>query len=285
MIKRLYTLLILLCSTALIWAQDYDNRGDVFIPKKGQWQVSLVLGNGTFYNENTTNYLLPQYSNTGGSIGLPNGSGETSGDLGTYLNLGSLNNNSLVNIAGIQGKYFVTDRWDINVMFSMNISVTPKKDFVEGDYMVEDLVIPSQKYINAQMTNNWMATIGSNYYSRTGNERINPYLGGAAGFQMARIEINQPYTGEVYEDEKGALPTQVYIASGKAGQMFGFKVAAVAGIEYTLTKGLLLGFELHPFAYRYDVIQLCPKGFDTYRANHHNIKLLEMPVLKLGMRF
>jgi len=284
MIKRLYTLLILLCSTAPIWAQSYDNRDDVFIPKKGQWQVSLVLGNGTFYNEKTS-YLLPQYTNTSGSIGLPNGSTEGSGNLGTYLNLGSLNNNSLVNIAGIQGKYFVTDRLDVNLMFSMDISATPKKDFVEGDYMVDDLIIPSQKYINAQTTNNWMLKVGSNYYFRTANERINPYIGGALGFQMARIEINQPYTGEVYEDEDSELPMQVYVASGKAGQMFGFKVAAVAGIEYTITKGLLFGFELHPLAYRYDVIQLCPKGFDTYSANHHNIKLLEMPVLKIGMRF
>ncbi|MCD8177255.1 MAG: hypothetical protein LUE98_07475 [Tannerellaceae bacterium] len=284
MIRRLYTLLILLCSTAPLLAQSYSNRDDVFAPKKGQWQVSVVLGSGKFYNEETNYYLLPQYSNTGGEIGLPNGSGENSGNFGSYLNLGSLNNNNLVNIAGIQGKYFISDRWDINVMFSMNVNITPKKDFVEGEFMVDDLVIPSQKYINAQMTNNWMTTIGSNYYFKTANERINPYLGGALGFQMARIETNQPYTGEEYDDDE-AVPMQVYIASGKAGQMYGFKVAAVAGIEYTITKGLLLGFELHPLAYRYDLIQLCPKGFDCYNAGHHNLKIFEMPVLKLGMRF
>lgn len=49
-----------------------------------------------------------------------------------YLNIGSLNNNSLVNIAGIEGKYFLSDNWDINFQFSMNISLTPKKDYVEG---------------------------------------------------------------------------------------------------------------------------------------------------------
>ncbi|MCD7933009.1 MAG: hypothetical protein LUH15_17565 [Tannerellaceae bacterium] len=278
--KSFYTLLMLLWIVAPTRAQHFESRADVFTPKKGQWQVSLVLGSGSFYNENTT-YLLPQYSNTGGSIGLPNGSMENSGDFGTYLNLGSLNNNNLVNIAGLQGKYFISDRWDVNVMFSMNISITPKKDFVEGEYTVEDLVIPEQKYINAQMTNNWLTAIGSNYYFRTANPRINPYLGGALGFQMARIEINEPYTGELYDgDEK-----QVYIASGKAGQMYGLKATGVAGIEYSLTAGLVLGFEFHPLAYRYDVIQLCPKGFDRYNAGHHNLKIFEMPVLKLGMRF
>ncbi len=285
MIKRLFTLLIFICSSAPVWAQNYGNRDDVFSPEKGQWQVSLVLGNGTFYNEDFSRFLVPSYSNTNGSIGLPNGSTDQSGNLAYYLNLGSLNNNSLVNVAGIQGKYFITDRIDVNVMFSMNINVTPKKDYVEGDFMVDDLVTPSQKYINAQMTNSWMTTVGSNYYFRTANERINPYVGGAFGFQMARIDVNQPYTGEVYDDGSDELPMQVYVASGKAGQMYGFNVAGVAGIEYTITKGLLFSFEFHPLAYRYDLIQLCPKGFDKYNAGHHNIKLFEMPVLKLSMRF
>ena len=60
-----------------------------------------------------------------------------------YLNLGSWNNNSLVNIIGLQGKYFLTDRWDVNLMFSMNIGVTPKKDFIEGDNSVSDMQIPA----------------------------------------------------------------------------------------------------------------------------------------------
>ena len=36
--------------------------------------------------------------------------------------------------------------------------------------------------------------------------------------------------------------------------MYGFKVAAVAGIEYSIAKGFVFGFEMHPLAYRYDLI-------------------------------
>ncbi|MEI3448333.1 MAG: hypothetical protein V8Q99_09705 [Bacteroides ovatus] len=61
--------------------------------------------------------------------------------LNRYLNIGSLNNNSLVNIAGIEGKYFVSDNWDVNFQFSMNVSLTPKKDYVEGDNSVPDMII------------------------------------------------------------------------------------------------------------------------------------------------
>ena len=52
-----------------------------------------------------------------------------------------------------------------------------------------------------------------------------------------------------------------------------------------MAPGLVLGFQFQPLAYRYDVIQLCPKGFDKYNASHHNIKIFDMPVLKLGIRF
>jgi len=107
---------------------------------------------------------------------------------------------------------------------------------------------------------------------------------------MARIETTEPYTGKTYsdgedEDSKEGLPEHVYLAAGKAGQMFGIKGAAVAGLEYCLAKGMIVGLELQPVAYRYDVIQICPKGFDKYSIGHHNIKLFDMPVLKLGFRF
>ena len=173
------------------------------------------------------------------------------------------------------------------MQFSMDINLTPKKDYVEGENMVEDMIIPAQKYINAQMTNNWFVAVGSNRYFKVSNPRIHPYLGASVGFQMARIETTEPYTGDMTYDEdiEEGLPSQLYLAGSRAGQAFGVKTAGVAGIEYSIAPGLVLGFQCQPLAYRYDVIQICPKGFDKYNASHHNIKIFDMPVLKLGIRF
>ena len=101
------------------------------------------------------------------------------------------------------------------------------------------------------------------------------------------LKLQEPYTGDTYKDSDDSeeLPSQVYTAGSKAGQMYGLKVAAVAGIEYSIAKGFIFGFEMHPLAYRYDLIQICPKGFDKYNVSHHNIKIFEMPVVKLGFRF
>ena len=275
MIKKLCTLLLLATLSAPLLAQTASSNGEgvIFAPQKGQWQVSMFLGGGNkFYNENTT-YLLPRFTNTSGEVGLPNGGSLESGDLSTYLQIDGLNGN--------------------NLQFSMDINLTPKKDYIEGEATVPDMIIPAQKYINAQATNNWYVGVGSNRYFKVSNPRIHPYLGAALGFQMARIETSEPYTGETYadgedegDDEVGSgLPTQVYLSGSRAGQMFGIKAAAVAGIEYSLAPGLVLGFQMQPVAYRYDVIQICPKGFDKYNASHHNIKLFDMAVLKLGIRF
>ena len=290
MIKKLCTILLAALVAAPSMAQlskSSEKEGVVFAPQKGQWQVSMVFGHNGFYNQNTT-FLLPRYDNLGhGSVGLPNGGTTTSGNLDRYLNINGFDNNSVVNIAGLQVKYFVSDCWDINLSFGMNIDITPSKDYVEADETVPDMVIPSQDYINAQTKNNWYVTVGTDRYFKTKNPRIHPYVEAALGFRMARIETMEPYTGEtVYDEDLGEEELQqVYLAGGKAGQIFGLKAAGVAGIEYSLTQGLVLGFEFQPLAYRYDIIQIAPQGFDKYNAGHHNIKIFDMPVLKLGFRF
>lgn len=200
-------------------------------------------------------------------------------------------------------------------MFSMNIGVTPKKDYIEGDKTVTDMQIPALQYMEGRIKNNWSVNIGSNYYFNTKNERINLYVGGLLGWQMGRIETTLPYTGVMVNDKDmdtdgddtnlqpsqdpsgqdnspvvddgdvTGTPLEVYIPNSKAGQIFGLRAAAVAGIEYSLSKGLILGFEVQPVAYRYDMIQIIPKGTPLYKVGHHNINLFALPNLKIGFRF
>lgn len=309
MFRKQFTLLLLaaaLVSPALAQQQKCCKGNDVvtFSPQKGQWQVNITLGSNDFYDGNQLYHLLPTYTMTDGEIGLPNGSGIESGNLMKFLNIQQNNDNSLINMAGIDAKYFVSDCWAVNFGASLIQNLTPSKNYVEGDYQtVPDMVIPAQKYINAQMANRWYVHAGfDRYFNSERFARIHPYLGASVGFQMARIDITEPYTGEVYDDDidnddideldhlasGGIAPgtdKHVYIAAGKAGQMFGIKASAVAGIEYSLAKGFIVGFEFKPLSYRYDVIQICPRGFDTYNATNHHIRVCDMPSLKVGFRF
>lgn len=314
MIKKLCIALLSVCFVAPASAQQNRQRDDAsFAPKKGQWQISAVLGNNQMFNQDM-NYLLPTYWDGTGKdgfnnpVGLPTGEdgnswNNQSGDPGIYLNLGSLNTNNLVNLIGLQARYFVTDRLDVNMMFSMNINATPSKDYIEGDYTVGYLPIQASQYMEGRISNAWNLTIGSNYYFQTRNERICLYTGGLLGWQMGRIETVTPYTGETVPNEEGDAvsggssqdgtdisdimddPIELYVPSSRAGQIFGLKAAAVGGIEYSLAKGLILGFEVQPVAYRYDCIQICPKGGTAYIAGHHNVNFFASPNLKIGFRF
>lgn len=299
MMKKLCILLLSVCTVAPLAAQQYSSSDASFAPKKGQWQVSAVIGTNRMFNQDME-YLLPTYWNTQNGfdnpVGLPGGEGNQSGDPGMYLNLGKLNSNSLVNLIGIQGKYFLTDNLDVNLMFSMNINATPSKDYVEGDHSVPELPIQDVLYMEGRIENAWTVAVGSNYYFNTKNERINLYAGGVLGWQMGRIEATTPYTGETItdpslggdagaDDPENQESVQLYTPSSRSGQIFALRVGAVAGIEYSLAKGLVFGFEVQPIGYRYDHLQVCPKGAAAYKVGHHNINFFATPNLKIGFRF
>lgn len=281
MIRKLCTILLTALVVAPAVAQPARPADqDDYAPRKGQWQVSMVAGNSGFVNDDLNSYLVPNLTPTGGgSIGLPNGGTDDSGDLSQYLNISGFNSD--YQFLGLQGKYFVTDHWEVNASFGMNIDLTPGKDYIEGDYEVEDMNIPAQKYINAQSTHNWYVTAGSNRYFTLGNRRIHPYAGAAGSFQMARLVTQEPYIGENSEGDD----LHMYQSGTNVGQVLNFKVALVAGIEYSLSQGLVVGLEFNPVSYRYDLLQMAPRGYGVYAAAHHSIKVFEMPVLKFGFRF
>lgn len=272
MIKRLSVALLLpLLFCAHMWAQE-----------AGQMQVSVVLGSNTMFNQNTSSYLLPKYNHADAAPGTGIGNADPttnaqSNDPGVFLNLGEIGNNSIVNMTGVQFRYFLSSKLDVNMMFAMNIASTPKRDFVEGDQTIPDMAIPQQRFIEGRLSNNWMANVGSNYHFSTSNNRINLYGGVLLGFQMGRIQTTTPYTGN---DEY-----HIYNPSGKAGQLWAAQGSIVGGVECEVASGLVLGIEFAPVAYQYSVFEIYPKGFDVYTADHHNFKLFSSPNVKLGFRF
>ena len=310
MIKKLCILFLSALAIVPSMAQYGNSKDDAsFRPKKGDWQVNLNMGAGQFFNElNGMNYLLPTYINESGyvpDLGLSYGyTANQSEDIGIALDLGAaFNDNSIVNIASIQGAYFLTDRIQLNAFFSLDMNVTPKKDYMESAYYEDDdpLNLPGYKYMEGRVSSKWMLGVGGNYYFPTRNERINLYAGGMVGFQMGRVETVTPYSGEMIEDnvtddegqtdgeqlegESGKEPIELFRPTNKAGTVWAIRGALVTGIEYSIMKGMILGFEVQPAAYNYTVLRIQPQGMASYNAAHHNIRVLACPSLKIGFRF
>lgn len=310
MIKKLCILFLSALAIVPSMAQYGNSKDDAsFRPKKGDWQVNLNMGAGQFFNElNGMNYLLPTYINESGyvpDLGLGYGyTANQSEDIGLALDLGAaFNDNSIVNIASIQGAYFLTDRIQLNAFFSLDMNVTPKKDYMESAYYEDDdpLNLPGYKYMEGRVSSKWMLGVGGNYYFPTRNERINLYAGGMVGFQMGRVETVTPYSGEMIYDnvtddegqtdgeqiegESGKEPIELFRPTNKAGTVWAIRGALVTGIEYSIMKGMILGFEVQPAAYNYTVLRIQPQGMASYNAAHHNIRVLACPSLKIGFRF
>lgn len=313
MIKKLCILFLSVLLVVPAMAQLGNNKdGASFRPKKGDWQVSINLGSGQFFNEvSGMNYLLPAYIRADGylpDVGFNQSIGELtsnqSTDIGLALDLGaSFNDNSIVNVASFQGAYFLTDRIQLNAFFTMDLNITPKKDYIESAYKEanDPLNLPGYKYMEGRIASKWMLGVGGNYYFPTKNERINLYAGALLSFQMGKIETTTPYSGETIKDnvtddeassgetidgaDNKEEPIELYRSSNKAGSVWALSGALVGGIEYSLVKGLVLGLEIQPAAYNYTVLKIQPQGMASYNASHHNIRVFAFPTLKFGFRF
>ena len=291
MTKKLSIFLVAILSVASLWAQPVERSGSAqFAPRAGQFQVNLILGKGLFFPIENSTYLLPDIK-SGADLGVVgNGNGLTpnqAADPAVVFHIGSLNKNSIANMAGIQGKYFITNRWEVNAMFTMDIGVQPQRHYYEGsaiDY-VSSLPYDSEfagfKWVQGRLTNDWLVGLGTNYYFNNCNGRIFPYLGVLGTFQHARIQSTLPYTGE--SDALGQWAEWNYVYA-RAGEVFGITGAITAGIEYNLLPGLNMAFEVRPFSYMYTLVRTYAEGLN-WNANVHNFKFVAMPQLKLGIRF
>ena len=150
----------------------------------------------------------------------------------------------------------------------------------------------ASKAILGAVTHSLFTQLGADYYFDVKNPRVHPYLGLFGQFKMARVQAYYPYTGQttVYDVTDDESPLQfediaMYRPENRAGQLLGFGGGLLAGVEYSVAEGLILGIEVAPVAYQYTLMHLMAQGQDDYYASNHNIRAFTFPQLKFGIRF
>ena len=281
---------MLVCAASLSAQSNGGNSTDgTFKPQKGNWQISVNLGNGDFMPTEDLEYLLPD--NKLGSGTLPDlglgwsGSANQSQAIGVVLNTGSFNNNSLTNIASLEFGYFVTDLIQVNASFCMDLASNPSKDYLEGVEVnpgtSDPLDIPGYEYMEATISSKYMAKVGGNYYFSTKSDRVQLYAGLAATYAFARMDAQTPYTGV----EFGGDPVELYQPSNRVGFVQSVSALANVGVEYGITENLNIGFEVSPISYTTSMLAMQLQGFAPYYAVHDYVKAFAFPTVKLGIRF
>jgi len=290
--------LMTMCGGAM--AQEEGTSGGGSLNTNNKFQISLQLGSGFMFNQETS-YLTPKYGSNS-EFGLGYGAAGQSNDPGTYLNIANIGESRIMNMAGISFAYYIADGIDINMSFGMDLRSTPKHDYLEG---IEDngkTIIQANNYVEGQLKHNWMLNVGGNYHFTTSNEKVDFYVGAKAGFQHGMIETTTPYTDKDYQymistatsyDADGnvtnvAKPNEyevVYAPRTGSGQINCITAAVVSGINYSLSEGLTLGVEFLPYAFQYSLLEVCPQGSKVFQADHFANRFFASPMLTLGFRF
>lgn len=285
---KISILSIFVCASSFAQNDSQNSTDGSFKPQKGDWQISINLGNGDFMPTEDLGYLLPDNKLSGGTlpdIGLGYIGSNQSASIGTVLNTGSFNKNSIANIASFEGAYFVTDAIQVNAVFSMDIASNPSISYIEGENInpsgSDPLDIPGYAYMEANVSSKYMAKVGANYYIATKSERVQLFAGLAAGYGCARIDAQTPYTGVEFNGD----PVEIYQPSNRIGLLQSVSAISNVGIEYSFTENLNLAFEVSPFSYTNSALTMQLQGFTNYNAVHSYFRVFAFPTVKLGVRF
>jgi outer membrane protein W len=273
MTKKILLLALLGVLVMPLQAQRAVSFRSSYAPEAGNYQVNLLLGKGFFYTADGV-LLIRQNAEAVGE-------GLTS-DLPAYLTLSDPNSNSLVNMIGVEAKYFITDQIAVSLSGAGYINNTPWREAADPVVTNDITILPKYVNIDAQLKTRIVANVGGQYYFSVGNERIHPYAGIIGTFQFASLSAQSTYAG--FDD--ASLEADKRDAGVRTGQLFGWAASAIAGIEYSLLPGLVVGFEIKPFSYYYSGLSLFAQpGLDAMTGENQDCTIFAQPVFKIGFRF
>lgn len=254
---------------------------DGFGPAAGDISVSLQLGRAESFDN--LHYVNSPINN--------NGYYYMSAPHATTV---SSSSNSMVNMIGVEGKYFITNQIAVRFSGMGMIDLTPAQDAVPGlnlynlvDYQtqqqliaagVDDVVLPTYSSIESSVTHRFVGNIGGDYYFAVESRRVNPYVGAMVSFNYARNQFYAP-DSDPYTAAGAELSSRFF-------ETYGFGGSAVGGVDYYVAEGMFIGFEIKAFSYLYSVNKMMPiAGVETYDADNHSIGIFSNPMFKIGFKF
>ncbi|MDR3366406.1 MAG: hypothetical protein LBO71_05525 [Prevotellaceae bacterium] len=244
--------------------------GGAYAPHQGSHQANLLLGKGLFYE--SSSFLLISKNAQTVNVYRPSAS----------LTINNPNANSIVNMVGVEYKYFLTNAISVSFVGAGSVNTTPWREAVDK-VTVEGSsypVLPKYETIDAEQHTRVVASLGAQHYFSVGNERLHPYAGAQLTFQYANLSAQSTYSGveNTQADERDA--------GVRVGQVTGWSPSLVGGVEYSLFPGLVVGVELKLASFYYSGVELFAQpGLDAMTAENRDFSFLAQPVFKIGFRF
>lgn len=260
-------ILLLLFSISNGFAQEEKETIETskFAPTKGSFTASLLLGRGAFINQG----LIIRESN-----------GNVSGD-SPYVNSIDANNNSITNMMGIEGKYFIKDKLAITLTGGAILRHTPSSINIPEVINLEgETIIPAYNAVIAEDRTDVHVVAGLQWYFETKSPRLLPYVGFGLHFDYARRSIFDPtitlVDGNAQFENLGAGHVD----------LTAFGILGVAGVDYFLTEDLFIGFATNPVTFSYASSAKKPgQGLITSEAENYTYSFFGNYSFKIGFKF
>ena len=263
--KRILLIFVISVWFGAVGAQEQKQEQTRIGPSKGTVTASLILGNTSTYANS-------------GWLQLPavNGTSSTYMISSPYI-YNYPTSNSLVNMIGVEGKWFFCDKWAVRLMGAARLDATPAYEGTAGVPASDPIsAIPTYADVPARGSTEVIINAGVDKYFTTKNEHLFWYVSPVATFQYGRKS-----GFEVTGVDATADPGTSRYAEG-----FGIGLSGVVGAEYYTTSGIIFGFELRGVSYMYTLNSILPaEGLKPLRSDNHNISFLSQPTLKIGFRF
>ncbi len=254
-----------------VLAQDDTTK---FGPAKGDFSGAVLFGRGSFLS-------------TG--LDVPNAPGSNAGwyVLGTapYQNSVEAGSNDVSNMLGVEGKYYISDKFALKISGGAIYRGTPPRDFIPG---VIDPASPNATWI-------------PNYNAVVQDERVDANLNIGADFIFPSKKFDRiyPFAGfnipllygrrSLYDPTITANPDGSFVITDvgvRHAEVIGFGLQATAGIDYYIAKGFFIGFEFKPVSYVYAYNRKIPApGLEVLEADTHTWSLFSQIYFKVGFNF
>lgn len=268
--KYLILCFIIAFTLTSVNAQDKDSnhkcedcdQGAKFAPKKGDFTVAMVFGRGAYIN--------------GGGLTVP--SSNIVGGESAYDNTVNANNNSITNMVGAEGRYYIGNKFALTLSGGAILRNTPGVLPIPG---VPNTNVPTYAGVDASENVSVNATVGGQWMFPTKNERLIPYLGFALPFDYAR----QSLFTEVIIDDNNNITTPALLGTRQA-DVTAFGVQAVAGVDYYIAKDFFFGFDIKPVSYTYITSVKAPgSGLMNLESENNTVSFFAQFSAKIGFKF
>ncbi|MGQ1908312.1 BT1926 family outer membrane beta-barrel protein [Marinifilum sp. RC60d5] len=279
--------LSLLCGSAIFAQTNSVDEGLSFVPKKGNFTASLVLGNNNVTAINSN--VLPNHS-------LYYSSRESVVNrLGADDTFSVKEAASITNMAGISLNYFLTDKISLSLFGSYGSRSVAGEDAYSGvkalidtdGHSISGTEIPAIQ--GSPETDNYKLYIsaGADYHFKFEQDakalkNVDFYLGVRVNYAYERLEKTQ--TSWLTSGEEGYL-----VESGDAGtataEALGLGGAIVAGVDYYFSNAIYMGLEVNAFnfMYQHTEIVIAP-GVQGADQSTTSMNAFSYPKFKIGFK-